>query len=138
GIVLSLTTEKACQPEEILCAARHLGVLCANNRLERLRIGEYQFDRLRAWNYHRINTGLAHGVTGVAAALRAAMEVVENPDEFARPLQHICQWLMSEAYIDERGIWAWLPAGLDGENIHWGRAVARRGAMEHLAFRGRS
>ncbi|MDH3598752.1 MAG: hypothetical protein OEU26_03820 [Candidatus Tectomicrobia bacterium] len=115
GMILALATDHSCSPQFILPTARHLALLCDSDDLERLRVGAYRDDELRAWNYGRINSGLAHGVTGVAAALRSASEIaVEVREELSPPLQRVCRWLIADSYVDDRELWTWHPAGLEG------------------------
>jgi hypothetical protein len=68
------------------------------------------------WDLGRINTGVAHGVAGVAAALCVACEFLGTSDEYATALQHLCRWLAGEAYRDAWGVLTWPPAGRDGDS----------------------
>ncbi len=112
GVVLCLAgTEHTAQS---LPAARHLAALCDRPDLHRLRLHE-AIDPRSAWNLGRINTGLGHGVAGVAAALRAAAETATTrPEDFTAPLRHVCDWLVAQSYVDDQGLTTWPPAGLDG------------------------
>jgi hypothetical protein len=83
--------------------------------LDRLRVGFYRDDRLRSWNFGRINTGMAHGVAGVAAALRAASETAPwVRQQLGPPLRRVCRWLMEESFNDSRGLLTWTPGGREG------------------------
>jgi hypothetical protein len=126
GIILALATDRGCPPGSILPAARHLAYLCDRDDLERLRVGAYREDIQRGWNFGRINTGLAHGVAGVAAALRSACETAESREEFVTPLRRVCDWLVSESYVDGRGLRTWHPAGLERRthSAHFSRRQA--------------
>jgi lantibiotic biosynthesis protein len=111
GVILALGTDRGCPPEYVRPAARHLALLCQRDDLDGLRIGRYHGDERRAWDYGRINTGLAHGITGVAAALCAASETsAALREELSAPLQRLCRWLVAASYIDPRGLRAWDPA----------------------------
>jgi hypothetical protein len=96
--------------------------------LNRLRVSGYREDKLRNWNCGRINTGLAHGVGGVIAALRSASEIDRSlADELKGPLRRACRWLVDESYVDERGLQTWSVAALEG-------APAPRGARRRQAW----
>lgn len=60
-------------------------MLCDSDRLERTGVGAYRDDGQRSRNDGRINAALAHGVTGLAAALCSALETVQAPGAFALP-----------------------------------------------------
>lgn len=115
GVVLTFAAEKDCPVADILSVTAHLAELCAQEHLNRLRVHSYQEDERRSWNFQRINTGLAHGVTGVAAALRCAAQVADGARApILAALRRVCDWLVSEAYVDSRGLLTWLPSGRDG------------------------
>lgn len=112
GLVLAgITRDTSGAP--FVRALRHLSTLCDQPGLARLRAGT-EIDPRSAFNLGRINTGLGHGVAGVAAALRHA--VVSCPDGAGyRPaLARACGWLAREAFIDARGLITWPPAGREG------------------------
>jgi hypothetical protein len=96
-------------------AARHLALLCDQPSLERLRAGT-EIDPRSAFNIGRINTGLAHGVTGVASALRHAVETFDNGDDYRPALKHTCDWLVQEVYLADCGLITWPPVGYEGKN----------------------
>jgi lantibiotic biosynthesis protein len=112
GIVLALVAGHA-SIDQSLPPARHLVQLC-DRELTGFRLGDDRGDERRFWNLGRVNTGLAHGVTGVAAALRAMVDASAGAEEFAQPLRRVCAWLMCESYLDGRRVRTWPPAGLDG------------------------
>jgi hypothetical protein len=115
GMILALTADPTCIPECILPAARHLALLCDRDDMDRLRIHAYSGDEQRGWNCGRINTGLAHGVGGVVAALRSACETDESIyEELRTPLRRACRWFVRESYVDDRGLRTWHPAALEG------------------------
>jgi lantibiotic biosynthesis protein len=94
-------------------AARHLAELCGDPALGGLRAGT-EISPLSAFNIGRINTGLGHGVTGVAAALRHATETFEDGDGYRPALRRACDWLVEEAYLADRDFITWPPVGRDG------------------------
>lgn len=126
GIVLALATDPACFPAWVLPTAAHLATLCDTDDLQRLRVGAYQGEQLRGWNYGRINTGVAHGVAGVVAALRATAEIVGLHDEIAILLQRATRWLVAQSFTDSRGVVTWLSRDLNGDSPPL-RAVRRQG-----------
>jgi lantibiotic modifying enzyme len=115
GMILSLATDPECASEQIVPAAQHLARLCESDRLEKVRIGAYLDDEQRSWNQGLINTGLAHGVTGIAAALRVALEISGDRAQFLAPLRRVCEWLVAESYLDDLALLTWPPAGLEGK-----------------------
>ncbi|HWK28577.1 MAG TPA: lanthionine synthetase LanC family protein [Solirubrobacter sp.] len=104
GLVLSGT------PDASAPAAVHLARLCDEPGLERLRAGS-EISAPSAFNIGRINTGMGHGVTGVASALRHAVETFG--DAYRPPLRRACDWLVGEAYLAERDFITWPPVGRD-------------------------
>ena len=115
GAVLALTMDPACPTELIRPGARLLARACDRDDLGGLRVGSYHGEELRGWNHGRINTGVAHGVAGVVAALRAACEFMGSPQELTVPLERACQWLAAQVYKDDRGVLIWSPAALEGD-----------------------
>jgi len=105
----------ACPTELLHPGARLLARACDHDDLGGLRVGSYRGEELRGWNHGRINTGMAHGVAGVVAALRAACDFMGSPQELTVPLERACQWLAAQAYRDDRGVLAWPPAALEGD-----------------------
>jgi hypothetical protein len=114
GVVLCLATADAAVGRAGP-AAGHLAALCDRPDLRRLRLNDDGGDPRRSWNVGRVNTGLGHGVTGVAAALRVAVEALPGGERFAAPLRRVCDWLVRESYVDDNGMVCWPPAGLDGQ-----------------------
>lgn len=94
-------------------AARHLARLCGDPGLEGLRAGT-EIDLPSAFNLGRINTGMGHGVTGVAAALRHATETLEDGDKYRPALRRACDWLVEEAFLADREFITWPAVGRDG------------------------
>jgi hypothetical protein len=68
-------------------AARHLARLCDEPGLDGLRAGA-EISPPSVFNIGRINTGMGHGVTGVAAALRHAVEMFEDGSDYRSALRH--------------------------------------------------
>lgn len=114
GLVLALATDPACPPECVVPALSHLAALGDAVDLRRLRVGAYRDDELLGWNFGRINTGLGHGVPGVAAALRAACDIGGVRDELAAPLGRVSCWLVAHSFVDARGVRTWTGGSLDG------------------------
>jgi hypothetical protein len=115
GLLLVLAADPDCNPERRLAVARRLASLCDRDDLGGLRVRAYAQDRRRGWNFGRINTGVAHGVGGVVAALAAACRTSRSAsDELTPALTRACRWLVAEAFVDDRGLMTWSPAGRDG------------------------
>jgi len=81
--------------------------LCGRDDLAGLRLGQFRYEDLRGWNYGRVNTGVAHGVGGVALALCAATDAWGMRGEAGATLLRIALWLRSEAYCTEQGLIIW-------------------------------
>jgi Lanthionine synthetase C-like protein. len=94
-------------------AAQHLARLCEDPRLEGLRAGT-EIDVPSAFNRGRINTGMGHGVTGVAAALRHATETFEDGESYRPALRRACDWLVEETFLADRDFITWPAVGRDG------------------------
>ena len=114
GIVLALASDSDCSPVHLLPAAAHLVALCDTDDLRRLRVGAYRYEELRGWNYGRINTGLAHGITGVIAALRAIAQTAGIDEELAVALKRTTSWLVAQSFTDGRGVLTWPSVAVDG------------------------
>jgi len=112
GLVLAGATYSGATAH-LVPAARHLARLCDDPGLECLR-GGTEIDPHSAFNIGRINTGMGHGVTGVAAALRHAVETFENGSDYRSALRRACDWLVEEAYLAERDFITWPAVGRDG------------------------
>jgi len=98
-----------CPPDMVVPALRHLIAMAATEGLLAFRGGP-EIDQRSAFNIGRINTGLGHGLTGVASALNHAIRVAGQ--ENARPaLRRICEWLVQQTYVDKTGLVTWPPAG---------------------------
>lgn len=94
-------------------AAHHLAHLCDDPGLEGLRAGP-EISPRSAFNIGRINTGMGHGVTGVAAALRHAVETIEDGTDYRPALRRACAWLVEEAYLAADDFITWAPVGREG------------------------
>lgn len=114
GVVLALATDPACPTQSVLPAARHLASLADASDLRRLRVGAHKDDELRGWNFRRINTGLGHGIPGVAAALCAACDIAGSSTGLLLPLGRVARWLETESFVDARGVRTWAFGSLDG------------------------
>ncbi|MDN5747706.1 MAG: hypothetical protein L0H64_04205 [Pseudonocardia sp.] len=110
GVVLALAADGQ---GPVGPAARHLVSLCTDNLLSGLRFGDGLGDPRVQWGLGQVNTGLAHGVAGVAAALTAALSAGADP-EFRQALRRVCDWLVDQAGTDRYGIVTWPPAGGSG------------------------
>ena len=114
GTVLAMCLDAQLDPRELLPSVRHLVNLCDAGTLAHLRIDLCRGDALRGWNYHRVNTGVAHGVGGIAAALTAAHDRLGESTGVRSTLGAVIEWLMADAYTDSLGLTTWLPHGRDG------------------------
>ena len=106
-------------------AAQHLAHLCDDPGLEGLRAGT-EIYLPSAFNLGRINTGMGHGVAGVASALRHAAETFEDGGNYVPALRRACDWLVEQAYLGDRDFITWPAVGRDGEKASG--AVDRRQA----------
>jgi hypothetical protein len=94
---------------------RQLLALC-DDELAAFRLGRNQGDPRLKWSEGRINTGVAHGVAGVALALAAALEHGVAPATRTRvALARIADWLVAQSYVDRTGLRTWPHASLDGD-----------------------
>ncbi|MET9324140.1 lanthionine synthetase LanC family protein [Streptomyces sp. NPDC003038] len=87
----------------------HLTRLCDAEDLNRLRIGAYRDDVLNSWCHGRVNTGLGHGVPGIAVALAAALRVRPGDGAVAEALARLTRWLIAhtEGPSDRDGMIRW-------------------------------
>ncbi|MEV6035693.1 lanthionine synthetase LanC family protein [Nonomuraea sp. NPDC052116] len=102
-----------------------LALLCEDEALSRLRVGQYQGEKLRGWNVDRINLGLAHGLPGIVTALRAAADADGLSEELNDLLRRLAGRLVAESYVDDRGVITW-PFGttrLDGHRAPKGNGL---------------
>jgi lantibiotic biosynthesis protein len=99
--------------EPFVPAARHLARLCDEPGLGRLRAGT-EITAPSAFNIGRINTGMGHGVAGVASALRHAVETFEDGSDYRPALRRACNWLVEEAYLADGDFITWPPVGREG------------------------
>lgn len=115
GMLLNLVAARASPRRLIDRCVRQLLALCADEDLSALRLGEGPGGDRKRWDDGRINTGVAHGVAGVAMALKAAIERRLPPfGRLRAALARTSDWLLSQSYADSRGLRTWAPAGLDG------------------------
>ncbi|MFI1825766.1 lanthionine synthetase LanC family protein [Streptomyces sp. NPDC020412] len=97
----------------LLPFAQHLAALCDDADLPRLRTSYAEHPTL-SWLHGRINTGMGHGVAGVATALTAAVRRLGPEPHLTGALHHTVRWLTRQSFDDDRGIRSWDGAGLDG------------------------
>lgn len=114
GIILSLLQDPKGSTQDLSPAINHLLLLCRSIDLDALRVGRYQDDEQRRWNFSRVNTGMAHGVTGIIAALTSAAAVLPQANDVRETIRTLCQWLLQETYVDSLRVQTWGPAGRDG------------------------
>ncbi len=122
GLLLTLVASgrldaPGAQPRRRLAkqCVRQLLALC-DDELAAFRLGRDQDDPRLKWGEGRINTGVAHGVAGVALALAAALGHGVAPTTRARvALARIADWLVARSYVDRTGLRAWPHASLDGD-----------------------
>jgi hypothetical protein len=122
GLLLSLAASGRLQSDGAaprrrlaLRCARHLLRLCEDEELASFRLGRDHGDERLGWGEGRVNTGLAHGVAGVALALRTALELGLAPARRGRAaLVRVAEWLVAQSCVDRSGLRTWPLAGLDG------------------------
>jgi hypothetical protein len=112
GLVLAGASNSG-PTEPFVPAVRHLAHLCDAPSLERMRAGT-EISEPSAFNIGRINTGMGHGVAGVASALRHAVETLDDGNDYRQALRFACDWLVEEAYLADRDFITWPPVGRDG------------------------
>lgn len=112
GLVLAGASHAA-PTQPFVPAARHLARLCEEPTLEGLRAGT-EISPSSAFNIGRINTGMGHGVAGVASALRHAVETFDDGDDYRAALENACDWLVEQAFLADRDLITWPPVGRDG------------------------
>jgi hypothetical protein len=115
GLVLAGASNSG-PTEPFVPAARHLARLCDEPGLEGLRASA-EISPPSAFNIGRINTGMGHGVAGVASALRHAVETFEDGNDYRPALRRACDWLVEEAYLADRDFITWPPVGRDGARV---------------------
>lgn len=111
GMLLNLAASGAPSPPLIELCTEQLLALCED--VDAFRLGPGQGGDLNRWNEGRINTSLAHGVAGVALALKAAAEL-RRDERVLMALARVSDWLVAQSYVDGRGVRTWSPGGLDG------------------------
>lgn len=108
GVLLAL------HPAPAAAAADHLAALCASGPA--LRLGDDRGDPRLHWNLGHVNTGVAHGAAGVAAALARAGRT--------GPLRAVCDWLVARSFRDPDGLLSWPPADGLGRPVRAGSRQA--------------
>ena len=112
GVILAGAT-RDCNCKMFRPAVHHLTTMCEDAGLEAFRAGD-KIDPRSAFNVGRINTGLGHGLAGVASALHHAAKVLNGSTECLRSLRRVCDWLSRESFVNSRGLITWPPVGADG------------------------
>ncbi|MEU0272209.1 lanthionine synthetase LanC family protein [Streptomyces sp. NPDC006307] len=115
GTLLALCAGADPTPVHLRPLAAHLALLCDGDELPRLRAGQYEGHPYLAWTQGRVNTGMGHGVAGLATALTAARRRLGPDPELTAALTRATRWLARQAYDDARAIRSWPGAGLDGD-----------------------
>jgi hypothetical protein len=113
GMLLHLAAARRPPARLVDLCVRRLAALCADDDLGGMRLGHGGGRGPARWNRGRIDTGVAHGVAGVALALAAVLSR-EPRAPLRGALTRLADWLVSQSYADERGVRTWAPAGLDG------------------------
>jgi hypothetical protein len=116
GAVTGLATLPDRAPGHLRPGVRYLLRLCLTDRLAGLRIGDDGGHALSTWATGRINHGMAHGCTGVLAALLAARPVLDGAeqDQMTDAVAAIARHLREATYQDVRGVISWPHASIDG------------------------
>lgn len=118
GIVMTL--DGADPSDELVTTARTLSrqrLLDAigSNDGTGMRPTIYGEDPLRSWNNGRVNTGVAHGLSGVIGALTSLAGSGAHFDPVVTEvLAETAHQLAKEVYVDSRGLYTWSPAMRDG------------------------
>lgn len=97
-------------------ALDHILDLCASDRFDAFR-GGTEIDARSAFNIGRINTGLAHGLTGVMAALNHVAKVMPENDRVVASLRNVATWVAREVFVDPSGLVTWPPVGAEGRSV---------------------
>lgn len=114
GTLLALCAGSDPEPAQLTPLVRRLVHLSAGEGLPGLRAAYAGHPHLD-WLDGCVNTGMAHGVAGVAAALTAALRRPgQAPEGAAGALRALGSWLTREAFADARSVITWDGAGSDG------------------------
>jgi hypothetical protein len=87
GAILALACAERPDPDRVLPLARRLAA-----------VAQWPPD---------MDTGLGYGVAGVAAALRAACDVVRPAGDLAAALRRACDWLVGRSTVDSQAVPTW-------------------------------
>jgi hypothetical protein len=112
GTLAALVADPGCTADECAPLVNHLAALCATDDLGTLRVGQYRDDKLRHFNFGRVNAGMGHGAPGIAAALRAAADADVLSDAGYAALSRLATWLARQSFVDARGLRTWSTVGL--------------------------
>ncbi|WP_431925996.1 lanthionine synthetase LanC family protein [Nonomuraea jabiensis] len=116
GVLVAFAADPGITAADRAPLTARLALLCADEELSGLRVGQYEGEKLRGWNFGRVNLGLAHGLPGIVTALRAAAEADALSEDLHDLLRRLGNRLVAESYVDSRGVITW-PFGttrLDG------------------------
>ena len=112
GVILAGATKET-SPAMFGPALSHLIAMCESPDMQAFRAGQ-EIDPRSAFNIGRINTGLGHGLAGVASALHHAVRVFGRQSACEAALRQVADWLVRETITDPRGLVTWPPVGADG------------------------
>ncbi|MGW4796420.1 lanthionine synthetase LanC family protein [Nonomuraea sp. NPDC004297] len=107
GVLLAFAADPDATAAERAPLTSRLALLCADPELSGLRVGRYEGEKLRGWNFGRVNLGVAHGLPGIVTALRAAAEADGLDEEQDGLLRRLSARLVAEAYVDGRNVITW-------------------------------
>ncbi|MFD7619474.1 lanthionine synthetase LanC family protein [Streptomyces sp. NPDC059802] len=99
---------------QLLPFAAHLAALCDSDELRRLHTGQYAGHPRLGWLQGRVNTGMGHGVAGLAAGLTATVRRTGPRPVLTAALRRVTRWLVRQSFDDARSVRSWDGAGLDG------------------------
>ncbi|WP_016907887.1 lanthionine synthetase LanC family protein [Streptomyces xiaopingdaonensis] len=121
GTLLALCAGAEPHRPELAPYVDMLTSLCASDDLASLRTA-YAGHRHLDWLDGRVNTGMAHGAAGVAAALTASVRRCGRTAEQEQALRTLCEWLRRQSFTDALGVRSWDGAGLDAPPAPGARA----------------
>jgi lantibiotic biosynthesis protein len=111
GAVIALAVDPASTHRDAGPALAHLLRLADTPDVHGFRVGPGRAADRHDWNHGLVNTGLAHGVAGVALALCAAARAYGLDEPIANGLRRLADWLVLASYPDGAGVISWAPAG---------------------------
>jgi lantibiotic biosynthesis protein len=107
GISLTLAASPWCPRSQLVELTGYLTELC-DAELDRFRLGDAGPPDL-TWNVGLVNLGLAHGATGVLAALIATLPHLggEHRTPALRAIRRVCDFLVAHVRQDRHGATSW-------------------------------